>query len=515
MHDAPGEKQDRPELSLDPAHAETALRAARDRIERLDRENSRLASEQGRLRAMLTTLERRLEDGGRALSRMERSRETQARRAEQAEKFGRHVSRVQTSDRDAASPECLSALLSIGHVRSGWSMHHTAAWAEALGIVAGSGLSASVVMPTFNRASTIAWAIRSALEQTVRVHEVIVADDASTDDTLDLLESTFPVEIATGRLVILRLAKGGVCEMRNKAIEAASGNVLAFLDSDNHWHPDHLLWVLAAMQVSGARSAYSGANVHHLSENWSRTDCTEYDRTALLRQNFIDLNCFVHRIGRQSDETFDIALSRLVDWDYILRITRDADPVRVPVTTVEYFLDDAGLNNISLTVPIKENAERIQFKHCAEMRARKVMNPGTEARLKRKFARAVPSGKPGPASSFAAGPAALAAPPARGLASMGGGRGSLKAPSPCPASAGRPCLWSCPTGSRRPTVFRSISCGRVLSIWRGRASGARSTERDRSSRPTSGLPGAITGLPTFARHFRRRTSSPRSWPPRS
>ena len=401
MPAAPSEKPDHRDPSLDPARGEQALRAARERIAGLDRESVRLASEREHLRAELATLEHRLHESDDARIRLEKSLRTQARRADLAERYGQHISRFQASggEKDAARPDSLSALLSGGPVRNGWAMHHTAAWAEAVGIAAASDLSVSVIMPTFDRASTITRAIRSAFEQTVRVREVVVADDSSTDNTLDLLESTFPAEIATGRLIVLRLAKGGVCEMRNKAIEAASGNVLAFLDSDNHWHPDHVLWVLAAIETGGAKSAYTGANMHHLSESWSRIDCTAYDRTALLRQNFIDLNCFAHRVDGRAAENFDTALSRLVDWDYIIRITKGADPVRVPVTTVEYLLDGGGLNNITLTVPIKENAERIQFKHYAEMRAHKVMNAGTEARLKAQFARNVPSGTVLPAPS--------------------------------------------------------------------------------------------------------------------
>lgn len=240
----------------------------------------------------------------------------------------------------------------------------------------------SVIMPTYNRATTIVQAIRSALDQSLPPKEIIVADDKSTDNTLELIRWTFPQEIADARLILLACEKGGVCKMRNEALRQASGNFIAYLDSDNVWHRDHLLWAIACLQARQAKSAYTGANIHHLGEDWSRVDFTPYDRTSLLRQNFIDLNCFVHRAELyQLHGGFDTALTRLVDWDFIIRLTRDEAPVQIPVSTVEYFLDKAGLGNISFTQSLEDNAAKIQIKHREEMRAHNILSPAHEARL--------------------------------------------------------------------------------------------------------------------------------------
>lgn len=395
-------------LDLDTMRSDQALRASRKRVAQLDSENDDLTLECVRLRAELERAESELQSGTDTRTRLEKALVTQTRRADLAEKIGHHMARFQTSNvasgqntaeaiapdesQETTGSDCLSTLLACEHTRSAWTLQNTAARAEALELVKSRDLAVSVVIPTFNRAPTIVRAVRSALDQTIRVPEVIIADDASIDDTLDLLESTFSAEIATGRLIVLPCEKGGVCSMRNKAIEAATGNVLAFLDSDNYWHPDHLLWALAAMEFRGAQSVYTGVNVHHLSAHWSRTNCARYDRTALLRQNFIDLNCFAHRLDKGGPvESFDIALSRLVDWDYIIRITKNAAPVRVPVATVEYLLDEGGLSNITLTSPLEENAQRIQLKHRTEMQAHKVLNAQVEARLDTFSARLNPS----------------------------------------------------------------------------------------------------------------------------
>lgn len=226
----------------------------------------------------------------------------------------------------------------------------------------------SVIMPTYNRAPSIVRAVRSALTQSIPAKEVIVADDASTDSTLELLHNSFPDDIASGRLILLACEKGGVCATRNAALAAASGEVIAFLDSDNFWHEDHLLWALALLEASDVQSVYTGTNIHHLTENWSKVHCSPYDRKALLSQNFIDLNCFVHRAGLYTAYGgFDTDLTRLVDWEYIIRLTKSDAALRVPVATVEYFLDKEGLANISFTEALDENALKIQLKHREEM----------------------------------------------------------------------------------------------------------------------------------------------------
>ncbi|MEZ5714396.1 MAG: glycosyltransferase [Paracoccaceae bacterium] len=244
------------------------------------------------------------------------------------------------------------------------------------------GPRVSVVIPTYNRATTIVRAVSSALEQSVPPYEVIVADDQSTDNTVALLEERFAQALKDGRLVLMRCEKGGVCKMRNAALARADGDVIAYLDSDNYWHRDHLLWALAALETGLAPSVYTAANIHHLTEGWSRIDSTPYDRRKILGQNFIDLNCFVHRAELYAAHGgFDTNLTRLVDWDFILRLTRDAPPLRVPVATVEYFLDKESLSNISFVSSLEENAIKIQLKHRAEMTAQGTLNENAQRKL--------------------------------------------------------------------------------------------------------------------------------------
>lgn len=94
----------------------------------------------------------------------------------------------------------------------------------------------SVIIPTWNRARLVCEAIESALAQRPGEVEVIVVDDGSTDNTAETLGRRF------GSLIrLLRLPRrGGIGAARNVGVREASGELLAFLDSDDLWLPGKL-----------------------------------------------------------------------------------------------------------------------------------------------------------------------------------------------------------------------------------------------------------------------------------
>jgi glycosyltransferase involved in cell wall biosynthesis len=92
----------------------------------------------------------------------------------------------------------------------------------------------SVVVPTYNRAELIQEAIESVLRQTTPVHELIVVDDGSTDSTCEL------VRAYGDRAVLLRHDHRGAAAARNRGLARATGDWIAFLDSDDVWTPTKL-----------------------------------------------------------------------------------------------------------------------------------------------------------------------------------------------------------------------------------------------------------------------------------
>ncbi|MBC2733856.1 MAG: glycosyltransferase [Desulfobacteraceae bacterium] len=92
----------------------------------------------------------------------------------------------------------------------------------------------SVIIPTYNRSWCLSEAIDSVLSQTFQNIELIVVDDGSTDETPALLSHY------GDHLRVLRQSNRGVSAARNGGIQAARGNLIAFLDSDDTWQPGKL-----------------------------------------------------------------------------------------------------------------------------------------------------------------------------------------------------------------------------------------------------------------------------------
>jgi len=108
----------------------------------------------------------------------------------------------------------------------------------------------SVGIPSYNRAVVVGDAVRSVLQQTHSHLEVIVVDDASTDETAAAI-----ARIDDPRLRYLRHGTNrGGADARNTAIAAATGEDVAFLDSDDLWHPDKLARQLAALTACPERT---------------------------------------------------------------------------------------------------------------------------------------------------------------------------------------------------------------------------------------------------------------------
>ena len=238
---------------------------------------------------------------------------------------------------------------------------------RANSILSTAKLTVSVIMPTWNRVGVIDKAIESALAQRYLPTELIVVDDGSTDGTIDHLNATYPALVQNGFLKIVKGNHVGVSHARNLGLEASSGDLIAYLDSDNTWRPDFLLTMVAMFEsCDELYTAYAGLAAFDSIQDRTFERASRYDRKRLLDGNFIDLNVFIHR--RQlylQMGGFDTNLKRLVDWDLIIRYTRLYEPAYVPIVGVDYYLG-GDLNNITKTVPLEENRQRVLLKHAGE-----------------------------------------------------------------------------------------------------------------------------------------------------
>ena len=130
----------------------------------------------------------------------------------------------QPSPRGRGSRRAVKWTSLMGH-RVGMTHHYD------MRIAQDSGLLVSVIIPTYNRWPMLGEAVESVLAQTAGGYELIVVDDGSTDETRCRLADY------GSRLTVLTQRRRGVSAARNLGASRASGGYLAFLDSDDLWHP--------------------------------------------------------------------------------------------------------------------------------------------------------------------------------------------------------------------------------------------------------------------------------------
>ena len=126
----------------------------------------------------------------------------------------------------------------------------------------------SIIMPAYNCADYITESIKSVQNQSYRNWELIVADDNSTDGTVDAVRS---VAADDNRIHLLETDINlGPAAARNRAINAARGDYIAFLDSDDIWYPDKLSRQISFMEQTGydfifvARTNIKGKDYHQV-----------------------------------------------------------------------------------------------------------------------------------------------------------------------------------------------------------------------------------------------------------
>lgn len=110
----------------------------------------------------------------------------------------------------------------------------------------------SVVIPLYNKELSIRNTIQSVLDQTCQEFEIVVVNDGSTDNSAAVVEAT-----EDGRVRLIHQKNQGVSAARNRGIEEAQYEWVAFLDGDDLWKPNHLEVISHAMTVFPNESIYS------------------------------------------------------------------------------------------------------------------------------------------------------------------------------------------------------------------------------------------------------------------
>jgi glycosyltransferase involved in cell wall biosynthesis len=140
----------------------------------------------------------------------------------------------------------------------------------------------SAVIPTYNSAAFIRKTLESVLGQTLPPDEILVMDDGSTDDTVAILASYKP------RIIVLQQENGGVAAARNKLCSHATGDLVAFLDHDDLWHPDYLRTQCRLFaEHPNAVAFFTGHEIFYGAEQfnqWDRTNGENNVRAEVMFQ---------------------------------------------------------------------------------------------------------------------------------------------------------------------------------------------------------------------------------------
>ena len=240
----------------------------------------------------------------------------------------------------------------------------------------------SIVIPTHNRSGRLLRAIESVQGQSWPCLEIIVVDDASSDDTPVRLRQ---LAVADARVRWVRnLTPQGGGGSRNIGLAQAQGTYVAFLDDDDVWHPDKLALQHALLdahpEASATSCSFTIANEAGTRVKREVTLLSLQDDQQLLRANCLGgaSMCLARRAVLERIGGFDPRLPSGQDWDLWLRLSQEG-PILVHERALVYYIPHAG-SRITGNLRAEYLGRRMIY-----IRYRRVMNSATRAYVLREL----------------------------------------------------------------------------------------------------------------------------------
>lgn len=224
----------------------------------------------------------------------------------------------------------------------------------------------SVIVPVYNSEQTIKRALDSIFAQTYPSFEVIVVDDASSDQTLNLV-----AQYTDERLSIIQSPENrGAATARNKGIATAKGRWIAFLDSDDAWKPTKLARQVEFLERD-RKPVAACATGYNIDKN-GRRFAVVLNLTPQQFRNDILFGCTISpgstlMVKRDVFDTiggFDEAFKRLEDWDWLLRFSERYDMEFLPDALADIYLtQNKPSNGRSTADRTLDGIRRMRTKH--------------------------------------------------------------------------------------------------------------------------------------------------------
>ncbi len=222
----------------------------------------------------------------------------------------------------------------------------------------------SVIIPTYNRAHLLKRAIESVLRQSFDDFELIVVDDASPDNTPEVVES-----IDDGRIRYVRLKKNsGGPVARNTGIKKARGRFIALLDDDDEWLPHRLEVQIKKFEELGREFGVVYGGFYYISQQDGRILGKRLPQfrgdvyKQFLKENFVGSpTLLIRRECFKRAGLFDPKLTSSQDWDMWLRIAKHYKFDYVDEIVAKYYVHGRQISfNMKKYIP---GRERFIHKH--------------------------------------------------------------------------------------------------------------------------------------------------------
>jgi len=201
----------------------------------------------------------------------------------------------------------------------------------------------SVIIPVYNAKNYIAQAIESVLNQTHRNFELLVINDGSTDTSEEVIKKYCDLD---PRVKYFSQENKGVSESRNKGIDMARGDIVAFLDADDAWEPENLEAKVKVLQRDPG-IGWTFSDMYLADESLNKTELIEGgDDSDLLNSLLSRKGEAIHApsniVVRKSclgagGVYFDTHLSTSADWDFCIQLAaRHFKGKRIPTPLWSY-----------------------------------------------------------------------------------------------------------------------------------------------------------------------------------
>lgn len=209
----------------------------------------------------------------------------------------------------------------------------------------------SAIIPAYNAAQFLSQTIQSVLNQSYRNWELLVVDDGSTDDTAEIVRRYHDID---ERVRLISKANGGVSAARNTGVEAAQGELIAFLDADDLWCEDKLKVHVDYSQCHPAVSAtfarvelinLDGSSINRLTR--SQTGPVDLSTLFYTNPTVTTSNLVVRKNAFLAANGFDESMRHDEDVDFLFRLVHQDDSILSGIgqVLVKYRLHDYGLSS--------------------------------------------------------------------------------------------------------------------------------------------------------------------------